>query len=182
MEVLQLDIAYRPHSTIDWKVAIVKILIDKTVEVIEEHPEKYIHTVNWAVKMPSVVRLLLPVRREKAVKFSRHGIFARDNGRCQYCGLKVRKSKMQYDHVIPRAQGGTTNWLNIALSCRICNQKKGGRTPEQAGMQLISTPVKPRSLPQTQGIFMSYNKSMPDAWATYLRSAVYWNGELDQDT
>lgn len=181
MDTLVLDIGYRPHSRLSWQDAIIKVLVDRTVEIVNEYPDRFISTVNWTIKMPSVIRLLKPVRREKAVKFSRHSIYARDKGRCQYCGVKVRRNEMQYEHVIPRAQGGKTCWENIVTACMSCNQKKGGRTPQQAGMKLLTMPVKPKSLPHQEDFGMVYTKGMPEAWKTYLRSAVYWNAELESD-
>ena len=180
METLVLDVGYRPHSRIPWQEAIIKVLIDKTVEVIEEYPDRYIHSATWEWKMPSVVRLIMPVKKEKAVKFSRHGIYARDKGKCQYCGSRVNKKEMQYEHVIPRSQGGKTCWENIVVACMPCNQKKGGRTPEQAKMRLLSTPVRPKKLPDMGDFGLSYHPGMPESWKTYLRDHAYWNVALEE--
>jgi 5-methylcytosine-specific restriction endonuclease McrA len=79
----------------------------------------------------------------------------------------------------PRAQGGTTRWENIVIACVPCNQKKGGRTPEQAKMRLLSVPVKPKKLPDTMRLTFTFQKGMPASWANWLRSVSYWNGELE---
>ena len=181
MEVLVLDVGMQAHSRISWQDAIVKLLVDRTVRVIDEYEDKTISTVSWTVKMPSVICLMKPVKKKQAVKFSRHAIYARDKGRCQYCGVKVSKKTMQYEHVIPRSQGGQTNFLNIALACMPCNQKKGGRTPEQAGMRLLSKPVRPKSLPSMGDPELTYRPSMPGSWRQYLRDAMYWTGALDEE-
>lgn len=181
METLILDISYRPHARVSWMEAITKVLIDKTVEVVETYPDRHINTVNWTINMPSVVRLLRPVKRDKAVKFSRHGIYTRDRGRCQYCGERVQRSEYQNEHVIPRKQGGKTCWENIVLSCMICNQKKGGRTPEQAGMRLLSTPVRPKKLPDAGNLGMTFHRGMPESWRTYLRDHAYWCAPLEEE-
>ena len=47
------------------------------------------------------------------------------------------------DHVVPRMQGGATSWTNCVLACVGCNNRKGGRTPVQAGMRLIGRPYVP---------------------------------------
>jgi 5-methylcytosine-specific restriction endonuclease McrA len=177
---LVLDIGYQPISCTTWQTAIVWVL-DKAVDVIDEYPDRYIRTVNWQVKMPSVVRLLRPVARRHAVKFSRQNVYTRDRGRCQYCGLRIGRDNWTYDHVVPRAQGGRTSWENVVVACVTCNQRKGGRTPLQARMKLATTPVRPRSLPDMDGLGLRYHPGMPAAWKDYLRSAVYWNGELDSD-
>jgi hypothetical protein len=62
------------------------------------------------------------------------GILRRDNFECQYDDCTHRATTV--DHVIPRCQGGATNWGNLVSCCLACNQRKGGRTPAQAGMKL----------------------------------------------
>lgn len=178
MQTLLLDVAYQPVQRVPWETAIVWVL-DKVVEVIDEYPDKNINTVNWTVKMPSVVRLLKPVHRRKAIKFSRHNIYARDKGRCQYCSHRVARERFTYDHVVPRAQGGQTKWENVVCSCVGCNQQKAGRTPQQAGMALRIAPVRPKSLPEQLSTLV-YTPGMPDAWKTYLRDRAYWDMELEQ--
>src|SRR5437667_8634846 len=96
---LVLDVGYRPIACAPWQSAIVWVL-ERTVEVVDEYPERYIRTPNWQVKMPSVVRLLKPIRRKRAVKFSRQNVYARDGGRCEYCSARVAPSAFTYDHVV----------------------------------------------------------------------------------
>ena len=179
MDTLCLDVSYQPRQAVAWETAIVWVL-EKIVEVVEEHPDRYIRTPSWSVKMPSVVRFLKPIPRRKAIKFSRSNVFARDGGRCQYCSRKVPRHDFTYDHVVPRAQGDKTEWSNVAISCSPCNQRKGGRTPAQAGMSLRSEPVRPKKLPDFYSA-MTYRKGMPENWKSWLRDAVYWNGELEND-
>lgn len=181
METLLLDVGMQPVDRVPWMDAVIKTIIKKTARVIEEYPDRYINTVNWTVNMPSVIMLLKPTKRSKAVRFSRHGIYQRDRGRCQYCGEKVRRNQMQYEHVIPRAQGGTTCWTNIVAACNACNSKKGARTPAQAGMKLLSKPVRPKSLsPDGDDHGITYNPGMPNSWRNYLRDSAYWNAPLEE--
>jgi len=107
------------------------------------------------------------------VKFSRVNIYARDNYKCQYCGRKASISDLTYDHVVPRSQGGLTEWTNIVTCCYLCNRKKGGRTPHEASMKLLVQPTQPNWVPAV-AIRISL-RSVPDAWRDYL----YWTGELD---
>jgi hypothetical protein len=83
--------------------------------------------------------------------------------------------------VVPRAQGGKTTWENVVICCVPCNQRKGGRTPSQAGMRLRSTPVKPKSLPARLRIVIGWQKGMPTSWRAWMRDFSYWNGELESD-
>ncbi len=50
-------------------------------------------------------------------------------------------------------------------SCMDCNQKKANRTPEQAGMKLLSKPCKPTYVMQVKAR-IDY-KQMPKEWAQY---------------
>ena len=61
------------------------------------------------------------------------GILDRDEFTCQYCN----KRATTVDHVVPRGQGGSSSPTNLVAACLHCNQKKGNRTPEQAGMPLL---------------------------------------------
>lgn len=178
-ECLVLDVAMQPVSRVPWETAIVWVL-DRVVRVVDEHPDKYIRTVSWQVRMPSIVQFLKPIPRKRAIKFSRQNVYLRDKGRCQYCGLRVSRNTFTYDHVIPRSQGGTTKFENVVCACSKCNLKKGGRTPPQAGMRLLTKPVRPKSLPDG-GAQIFYEPGMPSSWADYLRDAVYWNSELETD-
>lgn len=56
------------------------------------------------------------------------------DGRCAYCGSKP--DKLEMDHVIPLSRGGKHTKINIVPACFDCNRRKGGRTPEQAEMEL----------------------------------------------
>ena len=107
-------------------------------------------------------------------------MFLRDKGRCQYCGSLLERGVATYDHVLPRAHGGQTTWTNIVIACLDCNQKKGGRTPDQAGMRLRATPVKPRKLPDTIRLTLSFGGGMPESWRAWIRDYTYWNTELDE--
>ena len=62
------------------------------------------------------------------------GVLRRDGHRCQYEGCTRRGTTV--DHVVPRCQGGRSTWTNLVACCLACNTRKGGRTPEQAGMTL----------------------------------------------
>ena len=75
----------------------------------------------------------------KAIKDARlnpgsGGVLKRDNHECQYKGCERKGTTL--DHVIPRCQGGPSTWNNLVACCPICNSKKAGRTPQQAGMEL----------------------------------------------
>lgn len=185
METLVLDSSYQPVDKVPWQRAITLYFQGK-VEIVEEYSNQDLRSVTFAIKMPSVVRFFKALRgKRKVVKFSRENVYTRDKGRCQYCGNAVARAEFTYDHVLPRSQGGKTEWTNIVCSCVPCNQKKQNRTPEKAGMRLHNVPVKPKKLPETVHLTFTWREGMPDTWRSWLRDAVrdmtYWHGELDQE-
>ena len=144
-----------------------------------ERNDETIGLVDRVIKVPRVILLLaydrVPKRR---VRFSRYNIFARDKSICQYCGHRFSRSELNLDHVVPRAQGGTSTWENVVCSCHECNRRKGGRTPTEARMRLITQPRKPAWTPP---ISLSVPAVMRREWAPFLDFMVdvsYWNTEL----
>lgn len=81
--------------------------------------------------------------RSGKFKLTNNTLFRRDNHQCMYCGEHFHKSILTRDHIIPRVQGGPDTWENTITACKKCNNAKGGRTPEQAGMQLLVIPFAP---------------------------------------
>jgi len=70
-------------------------------------------------------------------------LFKRDSHVCLYCGETFHHPELSRDHVTPVIQGGQDIWNNVVTACRRCNNHKAGRTPEQAGMQLLAVPFTP---------------------------------------
>jgi 5-methylcytosine-specific restriction endonuclease McrA len=70
-------------------------------------------------------------------------LFKRDSHLCLYCGETFGPRDLSRDHVTPVIQGGLDTWNNVVTACRRCNNHKAGRTPEQAGMQLLAVPFIP---------------------------------------
>jgi 5-methylcytosine-specific restriction endonuclease McrA len=181
MDTLVLTNAYEPVARVPWQRA-VTLLWEGKVEVVQEYESKTVRSVTLEFKMPSVIRFLSTIRRRKpAVKFSRENVYARDKGRCQYCGNKVPRSDFTYDHVTPRAQGGQTNWTNVVVCCTPCNQKKRDCTPAQARMHILSTPAKPEHLQTTMKLTFLLDKKVPQSWKQLLTDYGYWQGELEHD-
>lgn len=181
MECLVLDPGFSPVARISWEKAITLLVKDR-VKVVEHH-DRIVRSVTVEMKVPAVVQFFREAKpRRKAVKFSRENVWARDQGRCQYCNTLLTRSEMTYDHVIPKEQGGKTCWENIVSCCEPCNQKKGGKTPHQAGMTLRRVPVRPKKLPNTMRFCLTYREGMPVQWKQWLQIDLpYWHGELDEE-
>jgi 5-methylcytosine-specific restriction endonuclease McrA len=154
-----------PHKIITWERAVVLVVLGK-VDVIEEYDEE-IRSRDLALRTPAVVRLRKArTTIKQVVRFSRINVYTRDGFRCQYCGAKRQMRDLNYDHVIPRVKGGPTTWENIVTSCYACNDRKGSRTPEDAGMTLRKKPFKPISLPVTPAFHVRHSE-MPESWLPY---------------
>jgi 5-methylcytosine-specific restriction endonuclease McrA len=165
---LVLNASFEPLHVVTWQRAM-QLLFQGKVEVVEES-EQEIRTVRLTIKVPAVLRLLtyVPIKNKKQiVRFSRANIFIRDSNKCQYCGHVFAKSHLTLDHVIPIVQGGRKCWENIVTACKPCNQRKGGRTPQQANLHLVRQPRRPTWLPAAtfhMGVSLT-----PERWKIYLK-------------
>lgn len=117
------------------------VLVDKgKAEIIKKGDSDIITSVGNFIR-PLVIRLLNYIKfRPKTIKVNRKRIFKRDGNTCQYCGTR---KNLTIDHVIPRSRGGLNTWKNMVTCCSRCNLTKGDKTPEEAGMKLISVPYEP---------------------------------------
>lgn len=65
----------------------------------------------------------LPVTMRDAISDSvRMFVWQRDAGRCARCGSR---EKLEFDHIIPVADGGSSTERNVQLLCEPCNRSKG---------------------------------------------------------
>ena len=167
-DVLVLSTSYEPLGRTDWQRAMVLWAAGK-VEILVEQDGNPIHGATQEYARPSVIRFKEGVRRRhiRKVKFARRFVHQRDGGKCQLCGQAVPVHKSTYDHVIPRSRGGKTAWDNIVTACKPCNSKKADRTPEEAGIRLLSKPVRPDHLlvpidPSLAGT------DLPASWRPFL--------------
>ena len=79
---------------------------------------------------------MFPVpQRNKVADVVRQRVFERDAYRCRYCG---DYHSLSVDHVIPVSLGGSNDISNLVTCCMWCNSRKGAKTPDQAGMVLLT--------------------------------------------
>ncbi len=171
METLLLTAGYEPVGLVGWQRAVVLWWLDKA-EIVAPYQDREIRGADWVMPMPCVVRLLRsgPRRGSRGLKPSRRNVYRRDTGRCQYCADRLAFDESTLDHVVPRRLGGRSTWENLVLACRPCNQRKGGRTPDEAHMPLPRPPRRPHGLggPET----WIDQDSLPSAWRPYLGPAA----------
>lgn len=107
-----------------------------------------IGTPRGPVRVPAVVLLNrfdnVPLHTPR---FGLKGLWQRDGGRCQYTGRLLAPGEGDIDHIVPRSRGGPTTWENCVLADRRVNRRKGAKTPDEAGLRLLSRPVSPRPMP-----------------------------------
>lgn len=143
---LVLNASFEPINVVSQNRAVVLILQGKAETVLDTDRICGSGSGGMTLMFPSVVRLLVmaDVPRVRQVPLSRRALFQRDRHTCQYCGEKP--PALEVEHIIPKARGGKNNWLNVTTACRTCNARKRDRTPEEAGMKLLSKPFAPTRL------------------------------------
>ncbi|MFC7221370.1 HNH endonuclease [Streptomyces polyrhachis] len=139
-QTLVLNASFEPLSTVSLRRAVVLVMQDKAV-IEQEHAGLRIRAANVEMAVPRIIRLCRYVRvpfRQRA-PWSRRGVLVRDRHRCAYCGRRATT----VDHVLPRSRGGADSWLNTVAACAADNHRKADRTPQEAGMQLLTQPFEP---------------------------------------
>lgn len=159
--VLVLNQDYSPLTVCSAERAFLLIYAEKA-ERVHDDPQMMLRTVTMEYPMPSVIRLqnytYVPF---KSVMLSRQNIFKRDRQQCQYCG---NKNDLTLDHVMPGSRGGKSSWSNLTTACKKCNSIKGDRTPEEAGMPLMTKPFKPSYVMFVR----NFSGFTSDEWLKYL--------------
>lgn len=141
----------------------------------EQSRQDVIRTVSRQFLIPEVVRLLEFDRRIRyTINYTRDNIFFRDSYSCQYCGKKLTKKDATIDHIIPKSRieefDITTqqmqSWDNVITSCGKCNTRKSNRTPQEAGMRLLSQPTRPAwAAGSVRGL---HEANIKPSWTIYL--------------
>jgi len=146
--VLMLSTGYEPLYQTNWKRALTAILGGRA-EVIETHDYLTIGTSRGPIPFPIKARFVTGVimanikRINMHAQLSRKNIFLRDDGRCQYCSVRVNMKTGTIDHIVPRSKGGMHAWENVVIACIACNQKKGSRLISNTNMSLMKKPKPP---------------------------------------
>ncbi len=163
--VLVLNATYEPINVTAVRRAIVLVL--KGVAITEEEDGSFVHASRFAVRVPSVIRLAefrkIP---HQTRALSRKNILLRDRYMCQFCGRVLPAHELTLDHVIPRSRGGHTDWDNLVACCHSCNNLKGDRLPEEAGLKLLRPP-RPFTLHTSRQIMRMMGHS-DERWRKYL--------------
>ena len=161
---LGLNATYEPIGVISARRAVILVL-DRKVDVLADTGQR-LGSERLTMAVPSVVRLryYVKVPYKRPAPLRRRAVFARDHGRCQYCG----KQAESIDHVIPRSKGGPHTWDNVVACCRRCNTYKGDRMLADCSLHLRSSPTAPKEY-----IWVKVAAgTVPPAWTPYLGQAA----------
>ncbi len=126
--------------------------------------------VGGSLRVPRVLHLLRYDRQPRAtVRLTRKNLMLRDSHQCQYCGKRPPIRDLNIDHVLPRSRGGDDTWENLVTACRVCNLRKGWKTPEEANMRLARRPFRPRWTMSAQILLGGGNRFVE--WAPFLKAS-----------
>lgn len=116
-----------PFHTIPVEDAVTRVF-NKTCHIVQSY-DRDILSPSVSMKWPSVIARNENLKPKDLVKLRRESLFYRDHGLCVYCEKPITISGLTYDHVIPKKQGGRSDWTNIVCSCSSCNSLKGDKLP-----------------------------------------------------
>jgi 5-methylcytosine-specific restriction endonuclease McrA len=130
-----------------------------------EQDDQIITTTSGCIKSPHITILKNYNKIPKIrLKLNKKNILLRDRYTCQYTGKKLLFEEASLDHVLPRSRGGKTEWTNLVTCCKKINLQKADKTPQEAGLSLISNPVKP-----TGNILFARNgRTIYNCWLKFL--------------
>lgn len=106
------------ESTIAMSVADLMLLVKHSVLQSEAAMSRIRREVQAFENLQQVVR----AQRERIPEKIRLFVWQRDEGQCVRCGSRAR---LEYDHIIPVVEGGSSTERNIQLLCETCNRQKG---------------------------------------------------------
>lgn len=125
-----------------------------------------------AIEVSSIVatrghrHALRKLRSDYVPPLNNTALFRRDDHICLYCGERFPARRLSRDHVRPLSKGGRDHWSNVVTACVRCNGQKAGRTPEQAGMELLAIPFVPT---HAEYVFLQGRNVLADQMA-FLRA------------
>jgi 5-methylcytosine-specific restriction endonuclease McrA len=154
-QVLRTDVSGMPLEWIDYRDA-VRLYHTEQVAYVCGAPIFSVHGgINSLTGERSIVEvnsIIATIGHQSGYDANRHDyvpplnnktLFRRDAKVCMYCGIHFMTRDLTRDHIRPISQGGRDIWQNVVAACRRCNNHKGGRTPDQAGMELLAVPFVP---------------------------------------
>jgi len=153
-QVLRTDIGGRPMEWVDYQFAVKLICLEQVSYALGPRLFRVHGGMNAAGKRSCVdVNAIIATQGHNPMAprtghnytppLNNKALFKRDQFLCLYCGNRFAPRDLSRDHVRPSSHGGHDCWNNVVTACKRCNNFKAGRTPEQAGLQLLAIPFTP---------------------------------------
>lgn len=160
--VLLLNADYTPFKIVDWQTAISYTYVRNNVTPLDFYDFELTDGKGRKYPIPAVIVKNRYVQRIKnPLKWTRKKVLSRDKYTCVYCG---DKRKITIDHLLPKSRGGLNTFSNTVACCRYCNYYKANRTPEEAGLRLLTTP----KIPTVFETLIGKVSELPKQWENYL--------------
>lgn len=185
LRALVLNADYRPLST--WPLSLisaqdaVSAVWRERADVVETWEGAFFRSPSVTIAVPKVVALRTYAPISGDPKFCRRSILLRDRYRCQYCGQAFASPELTFDHVIPRAAGGTTVWTNIVSACLRCNALKADQPAKHSGRRGVTgslRPLKEPRRPTNAELLRAGLEFLPSDVRENFGSFLYWSAEL----
>lgn len=108
---------------------------DEWIQLPILRPDEAIHSPKMTIRQPTVVVAVnyakVPKRKPK---FTLKNIARTYGYRCAYTGKLLSPEEWSKDHVNPLSRGGKDVPENVVLAWKEVNNKKGAKTPHEAGL------------------------------------------------
>lgn len=92
-------------------------------ELMRENERRRKANASAVAEMAAKLKLSGKVHRSDQIRYF---ALQRQNCQCLYCGVPITYTTAEMDHIVPRADGSSTNdRSNLAAVCRTCNHMKG---------------------------------------------------------
>jgi len=167
-----------PLSVLSWKECI-KLTFMNDVEILEIYEDVFIRSPSVSINLPSTVILkkYFNIRQNRLkVEFNKRNILIRDLMTCQYCGKKFlenpfeKNNYLTIDHIVPKSKGGKSEWTNVVVSCKMCNNLKSNKI------------IYPKIIPKKPSYYelVEKRKHLPikisnKSWKNYIQS--FWKND-----
>lgn len=154
-QVLRTDLAGMPLEWVDYRVAARLYFLGQVAYACGGSLFLLRGGINATTRVRSQIRIhsiiatygihhtLNKLQGDYAPPLSNRTLFQRDDHMCMYCGQRFSPRHLSRDHVRPTSKGGGDIWKNVVTACVRCNNFKAGRSPEDAGMELLAVPFVP---------------------------------------
>lgn len=173
-----------PLSLIDSRDALHAWYREK-VTVLDNWPGEFFHSPSITVPVPKVIALNEYRSVYAEPKFCRRSVILRDRFSCQYCGERFQSHELTFDHLIPRAKGGTTCWTNILSACMDCNALKRDQDANLSGRKGHKSadgrlrPLKLPRRPTAMELLKAGLEFLPADLKEDFASWLYWNVQIE---